>query len=467
MSHLLPVHDVRRQPEDQALRTSDLSPFVTSLYDGMIPDVRRLLGVAEGTSVRLESATRSDVPWALRVRLLGEPPLEIEIGGPAPGVRTWFVGKSLTLSYGRPPGASDPLGDPVRRMALEGLRARLAAADARDDGLISKIRDAVVRQRPYRGVKDVYYRQISPRSALVRLGFRCNQRCNFCWQDRDWPDAPSELYFRWLDEIAAAKRRDVCFSGGEPTIHPDLPALVERAARHHGLEVSCQTNAIRLAKAEYLATLVAAGLRTVFVSYHSADPEVSDRMTVAPGTHRRTVAGIEACLRAGVRVELNCIIERANVRGLDAHARSIVERFVKPFPKNPVVRVSYSDPEQYHDVKAWDRARVPLDEVRPHLLEAVSILTAAGVGVEGLGTCGFPPCMFRDQPALLSWFALDEEDSTDMSSRAYGEACDGCAVRTRCLGVRQHTIEEGGGRWLVPFTEAPPGFGAPGRDRCP
>jgi pyruvate-formate lyase-activating enzyme len=458
MSHHLPVHDGRRQPGGQALRTSDLSPFVDALYDGMIPDVRRLFGLSDEADVRLEGVTRRDVPWALRVRL-GDLPLEI--GGAAPGVRAWFVGRSVTLSYGRLPGADDLLGDPARRAVLEALRARVAEADARDDGLIAAIRDAVVRQRAYAGVRDAYYRQVSPRSSLIRLGFRCNQRCSFCWQDRDWPDAPSEMYFRWLDEIATAKRRDVCFSGGEPTIHPDLAALVERAARHHGLEVSLQTNAIRLGRAEYLATLVRAGLRTVFVSYHSADPEVSDRMTAAPGTHRRTVAGIEACLDAGVNVELNCLVESANVRMLGDHARSIVERFVTPFPENPVARVSYSDPERYHDAGAWDRARTSFDEVRAHLLEAVTILTAAGVGVEGLGTCGFPPCMFREMPALLNWFSLAEEDPTDLSGRAYGKVCEGCAVRSRCLGVRRHTIEEGGERSLVPFAEAPPGFGTP------
>lgn len=460
MSQLLPVYDARRPPGGQALRTANLSPFVDALYDDMVPDVRRLLGLEPDATVRLAGVSRRDVPWALRVRLAGDAPLELELGGPAPGVRAWFVGQHLTLSYGRGPGGADPLLDPARRPALEALRDRAAAADRRGDPLIAAVREAVVRQRAYAGVRDSYYRQVSPRSALIRLGFRCNQRCALCWQDRDWPDAPSEMYVRWLDEVAAAQRRDVCFSGGEPTIHPDLPALVARAAHHHGLEVSLQTNAIRLARADYLAALVAAGLRTVFVSFHSADAAVSDRMTGAPGTHGRTVAGIEACLAAGVRVELNCVVERANVASLGDHARFIAERFARPFPDNPVARVSYSDPERYHDPAAWAQARVSLDEVRAPLMEAASALLAAGVRVEGLGTCGFPPCMFREQPGLLNWFALEEEDDTDLSGRAYGDGCAGCVVRARCLGVRRHTIEEGGARWLVPFTEAPPGYGA-------
>jgi pyruvate formate lyase activating enzyme len=77
----------------------------------------------------------------------------------------------------------------------------------------------------------------------------CNLRCPFChnfelaWHPERFPDYPWELIRKklmalrpWLD--------GVCITGGEPTLHNDLPELVERIMAM-GLTVKIDTNGTR------------------------------------------------------------------------------------------------------------------------------------------------------------------------------------------------------------------------------
>lgn len=364
----------------------------------------------------------------------------------------WIRGARYALAYRRLEDGRDPHEVPGLAERLRALRARFEAADR--DGGWESLTAALMRCLPFVGIEDWMFRQVSQArsgtAAMLRLGFRCNQDCSFCWQGRDWPEPPAEHYLRWVDEMAALDVRNLSISGGEPTIHPALHDVIARA-RDHRMNVTLQTNAIRLGKAETLRRLVDAGLSQVFVSLHSADADTSDRMTRAPRTFGPTVRGIEACAAAGVKVRLNCVVERANYTRLGDHARFVVERFVRPYPENPAQEVTYTFPTTYFDQGLWREALVPLDEVRPHLLEAVSELSRAGVAVQALGTCGFPPCVLRGAPEAIWWLDSEGLDEMDLSARAFGEACQRCAERPRCLGVRREYLEVFGDRGLVPF----------------
>lgn len=304
-----------------------------------------------------------------------------------------------------------------------------------------------IHDRDYRHVEHAH----SGPAAFMRPSFRCNQDCHFCWEGRDWPEPPDELVMRWLDQLAASGASRITFCGGEPTLHRRLPELVERAARTHGMSVHLHTNAIRFKDPAYTRALVAAGMSTLLVSFHSADAEVSDAMTRARGTWKRTVEGIHALLEAGVAVAINCVVERANVAGLEAHARFVREHFVEAHPSNPVRMVNYSQPGRYYDADHFGRATVPLDEARPHVVAASRVLHAAGVLLEITGTCGFPSCIAREIPEMVPWRANESHDPTHASGRERPEACKRCAARDHCVGVRREYLSQFGERGLLPF----------------
>lgn len=386
---------------------------------------------------------RPEDSWAVLFET--ESGLTVELS--APTQRSFVSGPVASLSYrklkdGREASSVEPF-----RSELAQLRACVEALTAED---AQPIFDRLAHFRAFSATDDFMFVQANPTEVVLRLGFRCNQDCGFCWQARTWPDAPIELVRLWIAETIAAGHTRIVFSGGEPTIFKALPEAIA-LARAGGLEVILQTNAVRVAKASYLATLVEAGLSGAFVSFHSGDIAVSDVMTRAPRTHVRTVQGVRNMLAAGLTVELNCVVELRNYERLAHHASTIVEQFVTPFPENPVAQVSYSQPCESFDSAIFDETLIALDLVKPHLVDALRTLTAAGVRVSGIGTCGFPPCLLAEAPELLTWIDPDAQHEQDVSGRVYPDACSACSKRAGCLGLRFEYTERLGDRGITPF----------------
>ena len=452
-------------PTPHATTTGELSPFVPTLTEGVERAIRAVLSLRPNVRVELLGCSGGPVAppdVAFRLHLPDRGRLDLGLSHPESARSPWRRGRYAGLSYRADAAGVDPTADPSLARSL------LAATEARDgERPAAALWAAVAELGRYDGISDYMYRQLSAGTmgptAYLRLGFRCNQDCGFCWQGRDWPDAGEAAYRGWLDEIAAAGVRHLSITGGEPTLHPALPDLIERATAVHHMAVMLQTNAIRLRKPAFLQRLRDAGLRVLFVSFHAADPAVSDAMTGAPGTHAGTVAGIEAALGAGMVVVLNCVVEAANAAALEDHARFVVDRFVTPFPQNPVRSVSYSNPAAYFDRDRWLGAMPPFDVIQGPLLAAARVLRQAGVLAETMGTCGFPPCLFHDEPALIRLVSaedLERMDERDRVSRAHGAICQGCAALARCQGPRSAYLERYGDRGLRPFEVLPdaPGY---------
>jgi sulfatase maturation enzyme AslB (radical SAM superfamily) len=258
---------------------------------------------------------------------------------------------------------------------------------------------------------------------------------------------------KWLDEMAAAGAKRVVLTGGEPTLHKIFLPLVERASKVHQMNVQVQTNAIRFSRTKFAETAREAGVDGLFVSYHSADPDISNTMTRAPGTHAKTVAGIRSALAAGVTVTLNCCVVRDNFESLEDHARSVVDQFVTPFPANPVQLMEYSHAETAFDVQKAKEGSIPFELARPHLHAAIRVLTEAGVATTAIGPCGYPPCLFHGEPDLLQANIIESTFESDQRGRAYAEVCQDCTMKPHCLGVRNEYLSQHGTNGLVAFSE--------------
>lgn len=283
---------------------------------------------------------------------------------------------------------------------------------------------------------------VDPPAGMVRTGFRCNQDCGLCWQSRQWGDYGSAQVRTWIEDLAAAGVRLLTISGGEPTLDPELCELVAHARSLGFTGVTLETNAIQMAKPGYAERLRDAGVTECFVSLHSPDPAVSDAITRAPGTHARTVRGVQALLAAGIPVRLNAVM---TAEGLDAlpglpdfiheHFGSILGLAVS-FPATPFERslldAIVPDP---------DRMRAALRRLIPRALDL-------GLSLSGIdGPCGVPLCAFGADPRVA-----------DLSTRVppvpfrrHLPGCDRCAVRTACYGVREADADRFGDRCIQPI----------------
>ena len=169
-----------------------------------------------------------------------------------------------------------------------------------------------------------------PYLVALNLTRRCNLRCAHCYLDagtrRD--GGPEELGSAEVEALlgriaALSDETMVVLTGGEPLLRPDILALARHAVGL-GLMVVVGTNGVLLGERR-VAALQQAGVQAVGISLDSLDAAYHDDFRGAPGAWAKTMAGIEACRRAGLAFQIHFSVTDDNAHELDdmiAFARS-------------------------------------------------------------------------------------------------------------------------------------------------
>lgn len=283
-------------------------------------------------------------------------------------------------------------------------------------------------------------------SAIVRVNFRCNQSCTFCFVSTHLPD-PAEASVRAAIDAIGEQRGSLALSGGEPTLHPRLLDHVRYAKAAGVAEIELQTNATRLSQGDLAARLVEAGVDRAFVSLHGTDAATSDRITEAPGTFDKTLAGIDALARTAVDLRLNFVLCRGNHAQFPAFVRMVADRW-------PAAAVNVSFVAPSTDLVPRTRALIPrYEDVMPDVAEGMRVGSAAGVTVDGFESmCGIPLCLV---PGDVQRFSPLSPAAAGASSEEFVKpaTCTSCVLQTRCFGLRRGYAELYGTEALQPVLE--------------
>lgn len=141
--------------------------------------------------------------------------------------------------------------------------------------------------------------------------WQCNQKCKFCYAAGQSLGKSSEMTtVEWktvLDRLKQARVPMVTFTGGEPTLRPDLVELVDHAK---WFVTRLNTNGVALTD-ELVKGLKAASLDSLQVTLYSADPTIHNELT-GSDHHADTIAGIRRAVEAGLDVSVNTPLCRAN-----------------------------------------------------------------------------------------------------------------------------------------------------------
>lgn len=279
--------------------------------------------------------------------------------------------------------------------------------------------------------------------AIVRVVFRCNQACTFCFVSTHLPAAPADAVEAAIREAAARGAR-VVLSGGEPTLDPRLVDWVRLGKSLGRRNVCLQTNAVLLDDASLVARLESAGLDEAFVSLHGATAETSDAVTEAPGTHARTAAGIDNLCATAIPVTINFVVCERNRHELPDFVRLLARRWPRAS-----VNVSFVAPST--DVVPRDRALVPrYTDALPAIAEA--LLEARRLGVRAYGfesMCGLPLCLVPPEAGALALAPLPP--GYDDGEFLKTEACAACSRERECWGLRRGYAELHGTGELRPL----------------
>jgi radical SAM protein with 4Fe4S-binding SPASM domain len=161
-------------------------------------------------------------------------------------------------------------------------------------------------------------RPAAPYRMDLALTYRCQNDCDHCYniRPREMAELSTDQWKQLLDRLWAAGIPHIVFTGGEPTLRPDLPELIAQA-EYNGQITGLNTNARRLSDREYVDQLVAAGLDHVQVTVEACDPEIHDALVGAPGAWVQTVAGLRHALASKLFVMTNTTLLRLNSAALD------------------------------------------------------------------------------------------------------------------------------------------------------
>ncbi len=272
---------------------------------------------------------------------------------------------------------------------------------------------------------------------ILRVNFHCNQACDFCFVSRELPPPEDALLQAELAEVAR-RGASLAISGGEPTLNPRLAEYLARTVELGIADVQLQTNAVKMSDPAYARELRAAGLRHAFVSLHGITAATSDRVTAAPGTFVRTLAGIKNLVAEGVSVCLNFVLCAYNAGEL-AGLPDFVAREIGLTPAGRV-EINFSFVAAGSENVPRDTGLVPrFSDVAWALEAALARAKALGVPLLGFDSqCGVPAC-FLPEEVRAAWFVEDlppEEVGAFAGSFRKGEACAGCALTRRCYGLR-------------------------------
>jgi MoaA/NifB/PqqE/SkfB family radical SAM enzyme len=101
---------------------------------------------------------------------------------------------------------------------------------------------------------------------------RCNLSCEYCNEyDKTSAPVPTEVMLQRIDKLSELGTGIVTFSGGEPTLHPDLDILIRRV-RDNGAIVTLITNGYLLT-VDRIQRLNAAGLDYLQISIDNVEPD--------------------------------------------------------------------------------------------------------------------------------------------------------------------------------------------------
>lgn len=163
----------------------------------------------------------------------------------------------------------------------------------------------------------------------IKIVDHCNLRCLKCnhWlpDRRNSIDQQAPLSgAEWLDTAARLVDlglRKAAFTGGEPTLHADLPGIISYLSQQ-GVRCSMTTNGTLLTNGPG-RKLLEAGISQIRFSVDGPNAEIHDRCVGVPGAFDRLMAGLREVketsriLGRTVKLHFNTVVSELNIDRLD------------------------------------------------------------------------------------------------------------------------------------------------------
>lgn len=168
----------------------------------------------------------------------------------------------------------------------------------------------------------------------IKLGFYCNNLCKFCVQGRKRDYLPAKNKKEIIDsleEAYAKGKKEVVFTGGEPSLHPDFLEMVAVAKKIGYEQIQIQSNGRMFAYFDFCVKTIKAGATQFSPALHASTADIHDFLVGAPGSFEQTVQGIKNLKKLDQYVLTNTVITSKNYKDLPDLAELFVDLGVDQF----------------------------------------------------------------------------------------------------------------------------------------
>jgi hypothetical protein len=250
------------------------------------------------------------------------------------------------------------------------------------------------------------------------------------------------------------------FIGGEPTLHPELPAFIARAREKGFPQITICTNGVLLLKPGYLDQLLAAGLTGVRFSFHDHRPEVANELADVKGLGSRYVDVAKLLLsRSDLRPHIYRIILSSTLDALPDYVRWLAEHH----KSGRKLELIFGMPSMRGRLFDNRHLYPPLEGLREKVSAAVHL--ADSLGIEAL-LHHAPGCLMPEEPERMACMHVTTNTIDALTGHKtvmnfegdtrYGAACERCTGKTEgCHGMPSAYFDadrEAAEAWLRPLT---------------
>jgi MoaA/NifB/PqqE/SkfB family radical SAM enzyme len=182
-----------------------------------------------------------------------------------------------------------------------------------------------------------------PKKVIMNVTYKCNNRCTFCAVGtRTQVDGDLGKQRELLVKYRKLGVALLDFDGGEPTLNPNLFALIAFARKLGYQKLNVTTNGRMCAYDEYAEKLVGSGATSLLFSIHGPSRWIHAANVGVPEAFDQTLLGVKNCVRLappGMELGANVTLTRSNYQHLEAIAELVHElglrwlnvQFLTPF----------------------------------------------------------------------------------------------------------------------------------------
>jgi radical SAM protein with 4Fe4S-binding SPASM domain len=154
----------------------------------------------------------------------------------------------------------------------------------------------------------------------LALTYKCNLKCRFCYAGCNCTTNPAqsdkELSLTEFKKVIRtifeeARVPSISFTGGEPTLRPEILMECIKYAKSLGMRVNLITNGTLIDKA-YGNKLMLAGLDSAQVSIEGVTPGIHDKLVQHQGAFIKSIGAIAVFKELGIHVHCNTTLNRMN-----------------------------------------------------------------------------------------------------------------------------------------------------------